>query len=192
MPPLESGTYVPADTSEEVTVWPTVKDDNGNETPDYDNIPEGFIDEEDATGKDYFVLTDGTKRNRPIRDPAGNAIVLLPGGAAVKRSNGTVYTLTPDELEAYAYEHTLESSPAPAPDPSPAPQPDPQPAPQPAPTPQPDPQPQPSPQPVNPPPPVPDPQPQPQPDPQPSPSPADSGIPDSPATGQPGSQTVGG
>lgn len=135
---LKTGSYAPANRSEEVLIWGWVTDEDGDKVPDVDNLPDGFIEERDASNNPYYVLVSG-KRDTPVRDLYGNAVVLVPGGAVVTQANGQKYTLQPDEFAAYEADHVADSPATPAPAPAPAPAPVPDPAPVPSPTPTPDP-----------------------------------------------------
>lgn len=112
---LTTGRYLPANHHQDVELWPLIPDpDHDEQNPDagepemvadLDNLPDGFVEHQNVDGLTYFYLAEG-KRNKPVRDEIGQAIVLVPGGAVVTRANGSKYTLTPQQFRDFERAHS--------------------------------------------------------------------------------------
>ena len=87
--------------------WEEVTDSDGNEVFRYEP-PEGFVNvpSRDESGRETenYVLKD--ERNQIVRDSSGQALSIVPGGAAVVHPDGTHEVVPPKDVKKFLARHT--------------------------------------------------------------------------------------
>lgn len=86
--------------------WEEVIDSDGNEVFRY-LPPEGFVNvpSRSETGQETENYVLKNERNQIVRDPDGNALSIVPGGAAVIHPDGRHEQIAPKDVKKFLARH---------------------------------------------------------------------------------------